>query len=286
MIQMMKKTTIAIALLAMGLVGSGGAETGRARPDLIASMDWLQAHLNDPTVAVITTGGNRDAFDKGHIPGARFLPHDATVDEHHARRPPAEIAAALARAGATDHRRIVIYGDDALSTGWLFMLLDAIGHGDHVAMLDGNLAAWREGGRPVSTEPSTAATGTLTPRPRNDVTVDADWVRARLSAPEIRLLDVRSERERQNGYLEATTLVLWQDLYADVAARRFKDPAAMRQVFERAGVKPGQTVVTYCAVGMRASLLYFAARRLGIPARVYEGSWHDWTARGYPTVRN
>jgi thiosulfate/3-mercaptopyruvate sulfurtransferase len=172
-----------------------------------------------------------------------------------------------------------------MSAGWLFMVFDAIGHGDRVGMLDGNLAAWRAGGRPVSGDAPPPATGRLTVRPRGGVTVDADCVRARLENPVVRVLDVRSERERQNGYIEGAPLVTWQDLYADLQNGRFKDPAAMREVFERAGVKPGQTVVTYCAIGMRASLMYFAARALGIPAHVYEGSWRDWQARGYPVVR-
>ena len=33
---------------------------------------------------------------------------------------------------------------------------------------------------------------------------------------------------------------------------------------------------TDCAVGMRGSLLYFAAKLVGLPARVYVGSWQDW----------
>jgi thiosulfate/3-mercaptopyruvate sulfurtransferase len=74
------------------------------------------------------------------------------------------------------------------------------------------------------------------------------------------------------------TKFLWGDLYADVNTRRFKSPRELAAAFERAGVAKGQTVVTYCAVGMRASLAYFAARVAGIPARVYAGSWEDWTS--------
>ena len=34
--------------------------------------------------------------------------------------------------------------------------------------------------------------------------------------------------------------------------------------------------MTYCAVGMRASLMYWAALAVGVPARVYVGSFEDW----------
>jgi 3-mercaptopyruvate sulfurtransferase SseA len=37
---------------------------------------------------------------------------------------------------------------------------------------------------------------------------------------------------------------------------------------------------------MRASLMYFAARHAGHDARVYVGSYSDWSTRsGYPVVR-
>lgn len=30
-------------------------------------------------------------------------------------------------------------------------------------------------------------------------------------------------------------------------------------------------------VGMRASLMYFAAKAAGVPVRVYLGSWQEWS---------
>ena len=86
----------------------------------------------------------------------------------------------LARAGARDDARIVLYGDSPMATGWLFMALASLGHGDHVSMLDGNVDAWTTEGRPASTAVPPSATGGLTPRPAPDVVVEAAWVRERL----------------------------------------------------------------------------------------------------------
>ena len=83
--------------------------------------------------------------------------------------------------------------------------------------------------------------------------------------------------EWQNGHLPNATLVFWQDLFADQRSLKFKSQDDLRAFFTRAGVKPDQQVVTYCAVGMRASLMYWAAKRAGLPARVYVGSWQDWS---------
>jgi thiosulfate/3-mercaptopyruvate sulfurtransferase len=113
-------------------------------------------------------------------------------------------------------------------------------------------------------------------RPAPDVIVDAAYVRARLHSPEVRVLDVRTTSEWNNGHLPGATLILWPDLYTDQRLLTFKSIDEIRALLTRAGVAPNQSVVTYCAVGMRASLMYFAARAAGIPARVYVGSWQDW----------
>ena len=137
--------------------------------------------------------------------------------------------------------------------------------------------------------PSAKGAGTLTVRPAPDVIVDAGYVKARLQSPDVKLLDVRSTMEWNNGHLPGATLILWQDLFADQRMLKFKSIDEIRALLAKAGVAPNQSVVPYCAVGMRASLTYWAARAAGISARVYIGSWQDWQRwqrdSGNPIVR-
>jgi thiosulfate/3-mercaptopyruvate sulfurtransferase len=51
----------------------------------------------------------------------------------------------------------------------------------------------------------------------------------------------------------------------------------LRQLFDAAGVKPNDSVTTYCHIGQQASLLYFVARYLGYDAHLYDGSFEDWS---------
>jgi thiosulfate/3-mercaptopyruvate sulfurtransferase len=60
---------------------------------------------------------------------------------------------------------------------------------------------------------------------------------------------------------------------------KFRSPATLRAQFTQAGIREGQTVVTYCHIGQQASLVWFAARYLGFNARLYDGSFQDWAAR-------
>jgi len=259
----------------------------------IVSTAWLQAHLTDPQVRIVTTG-DRSIYDRGHIPGARFIDHMETVGmqtggggmEHH-MLPLADLAKVLAaKAGVADGTHIVLYGDSPMQTGWIYMTLAATGHADDVSMLDGGINLWRAEDRAVSTDAPPVAAGTYTVRAAPDVVVDAAYVKERLQSPAVKVLDVRTQMEWNNGHLPGATLILWQDLYADQRMQKFKSLDEIRALIMKTGLAPNQSVVTYCAVGLRASLMYWAARSAGIPARVYVGSWQDWQRdSGNPIVK-
>jgi thiosulfate/3-mercaptopyruvate sulfurtransferase len=51
------------------------------------------------------------------------------------------------------------------------------------------------------------------------------------------------------------------------------------------GTQRGDTLVTYCLVGLRASGTYLAARLLGLPVFMYDGSYDDWGARKLPLTK-
>jgi thiosulfate/3-mercaptopyruvate sulfurtransferase len=242
----------------------------------IVSTEWLAAHLKDPNVRVVDVS-NRETYDRSHIDGAVFLDHMDTVDSGHRPLPADAMAKAWAKIGIGDDTHVVLYGDSPMATGWQYMMLASIGLGDRVSMLDGGIKLWEREKRPTSTLPPSVAAAKLTPRTAPDTIVDAAWVRERLESPAIKVLDVRTTQEWNNGHLPNATLILWQDLFADRETLKFKSSQEIKALIENAGWKPGQEAVTYCMVGMRASLMQFAARAAGIPARVYLGSFQDWS---------
>jgi thiosulfate/3-mercaptopyruvate sulfurtransferase len=251
-----------------------------ASVDPIVSADWLQAHLSDPQVRVVYVGDEAD-YQQGHVPGARLLDHMATVrmgaDGHRLAANDALIRA-FTKAGVADGSHVVLYGDSPMATGWVNSALTAIGFGDRVSWLDGGIALWKAGNRPLETTAPAAGTGPLTAHPSTDLFVDAAWMRNHLESPQTTILDVRSQQEWANGHLPNATLILWQDLFADRQTQKFKSLDEIKALLARAGVKPGQEVVTYCAVGMRASLMGWAARSVGVPTKIYLGSWQDWSS--------
>ena len=272
-------------LFALGTIATlAAALPASAAPPLVTTA-WLAQHLDDPQVRVIATG-DEGRYGRGHIPGARFLEHmDTLGGGGHHLLPPEKLTAVLAKAGAADGTHIVLYGDSPMTTGWVYVAIASVGHSE-ISLLDGGIELWRSEGHAVSTDPPPAPSGRLTVRPATDIAVDAPWVKEHLKSTDVKILDVRTTGEWNDGHLPGATLVLWQDLFADQRTQKFKSPDEIRALFAKAGVQPGQQVVTYCAVGMRASLMYWAARSVGLPARVYVGSWSDWHSDATnPTVR-
>ena len=247
-----------------------------AAADPVVSTAWLQAHLNDPNVRIIYVG-EQSGYDRGHIPGARMINHQATVDNGHRLADARTVARAFEAAGAADGTHIILYGDTPMATGWIYMTLVSIGHGDDVSLLDGGPELWQAEKRPVSKIAPGKAAGSLTVKPvAPDLLVDAAWVRAHLSSPATKILDVRTTQEYGSGHVPGSTLILWQDLYSDLQTQKLKSRDEIRTLLMKSGVGTDQDVVTYCAIGMRASLMFWAARFAGVPAHVYVGSWHDW----------
>lgn len=246
----------------------------------VVSPEWLQAHLSDPNIRVICVGGmGDDGYSRGHIPGARLLDHMETFGSRE------KVARVFERAGVADGNRVVLYGSSPMTNGWEYTVLASLGF-DNVSWLDGGLPAWRASNHQLETATPPPATGTLTVRPASDLFVDAAWVRAHLNSPETKLLDIRSDGEWNAGHLPNATFVRWQDLFSDSQHQKFKSPEEIRALLTRAGVGADQEVITYCQMGMRASLMLFALRSAGVNARVYLPGWEGWTKdHSNPIVR-
>lgn len=272
------RVALCVPLLLLTAMFAAAQEPGR-----LVTPEWLQAHLNDRQVRVICVGGlgNDAVYAQGHISGARLLDHMETFKTN-----PADLARVFERVGVSDGSRVVLYGENAMVTAWEYTALASLGF-ENVSFLDGGLPAWRAGNLPLESKAAEPAAATLTVgKATPGLFVDADWVRAHLNSPEIKLLDVRSPKEWDAGRLPGATPIKWQDLFSDSEHQKFKSPEEIRALLVKAGVKPDQQVVSYCQMGMRASLMTFALRSAGINAMIYRPGWDGWSKdKANPVVR-
>ena len=61
---------------------------------------------------------------------------------------------------------------------------------------------------------------------------------------------------------------------------RYLPPRELRERLERAGAGEAREIVAYCGSGVSACTLVLAAEVAGLRARLYPGSWSEWSARG------
>lgn len=282
--------TIITLVLAIGMTAQGQA---KVRESMIVSTDWLAKHLNDDSLVLLQVGDKKE-YDAAHIPGAQFI---QTSDISTPRGqglilelPTVEqLKIAFEKFGVTDKSRVVVYfGKDWITpTARVYMTLDYLGLGDQTSILDGGLPAWTAEGKPVTAEVRAAKQGSFTPRPNAKLVVDAAWVSTNLSKPGIAILDARAAKfytgedagqMPRAGHIPRAKSIPFSTLVED-STNKFKSADALRGLFSTAGVKPKDTVATYCHIGQQASLLYFMARYLGYDAHLYDGSFQDWSNR-------
>jgi thiosulfate/3-mercaptopyruvate sulfurtransferase len=194
-----------------------------------------------------------------------------------------DLVATLESAGVSNGSHVVVYGEP-MAAGWLFFALDYLGHA-RVSMLDGGVAKWRAEGRPTGPPGPAPTRGAFTPSLRSGLKVTADDVQARIAKGEVALLDARTTKEYDSGRLPGAKLVPWPEMYSDQNLGIFKSREALVALFRDAGATPGTPAITYCQLGLRSSVLYFAARYAGLDVNNYIGSWSDWNARALPAER-
>lgn len=259
---------------------------------LLISAAQLRERLTRSGVVVLHVGERAD-YNAGHIPGARFLSYDAIArqgaDGLSLEMPPAAaLDSLLVSLGITDGSRIVLYW----SRGWyspttrVFLTLDYLGLGDRTSILDGGFDAWKSAGGPVTTQAAAASRGTLTLRPRSDVIVDARTVRESIGDGRVAIIDARDERfftgtaqgmHVREGHVPSARNLPFFTLIDDNGA--FKPRATIERMLDAAGATPDKRVIGYCHIGQQATMIYFAARLTGRDARVYDGSWDEWSRR-------
>lgn len=285
--------------VALCLLAFGSAFAQPPAPGLLVSTEWLAQRVNDPRVVVLHAWRHADDYRDGHIPGARAISYEDYRVERNGvgtELPPVEqLKDTFEKLGVSDDSHVVIYASgtgNAPVAARLFLTLDYLGH-PRVSLLDGGLAKWRAENRAVTAEAPRVTRGHLTPRPKQ-VTVEASYVMQRVGQRGFAFIDTRTTPEYlgegtrsglpSEGHITGARQLEWEQLFKDPQRGVFLDTTALRELF-RARVAPGDTVITYCLVGYRASMTYFAARLLEYPVRLYDGSYQDWAERRLPVTK-
>jgi thiosulfate/3-mercaptopyruvate sulfurtransferase len=256
---------------------------------VLAEPEWLEAHLDDPTVRVIEVDVSKLAHEQGHIDGAvlwNIYAELKDADYRLAGTPAMERL--LARSGIRPDSTVVFYGYGPAMGFWLMKLY---GHAD-VRILNCSSDAWRsEGRRWSSQEARPAATSYPLPGQNGQLRAGHTEVASAISDPAATIVDVRSEAEYRGerfwpsgglepgaraGHVPSAVHQLIDGLCDERGS--FRGAADLRGVFSAIDLDGDDELITYCTIGGRASTAWFVLTYLlgRDHVRVYDGSWAEW----------
>ena len=263
-----------------------------AHPDVLVTTDWLA--LNGDSVKIVESNEDILLYDTGHIPGAIKLDWHTELNDR-VRRDylDGDAFASLMRAkGISRTDTVVLYGDKsnwwACYAFWVFKLF---GHED-VRLLDGSRSKWIAEGRELTREIVSRPEGNYPSVTRNDSQIRAfrDDIAKHSPAP---IVDIRSPQEytgerlhmadypnegaARAGHIPGARNVPWGKCVQEDGT--FKPLAGLREVLlDQTGFSEDQKFITYCRIGERSSLTWFALKYLiGVKdVRNYDGSWTEW----------
>jgi len=289
----LKRLCLPLALILLSLILQCSGEKMPGAVGILVSTQWLEDHSSDPDLIILHSGSDA-LFDSIHIPGARLIvPNTFTVNtpERRNEMPPADsIAELLRQVGVEQNSRIVLYHENArilARTARVFVALDQVGLGEQTFLLDGGLPAWTEEGRETTRETTVFSYGTLASLEPGEVVIGAGALDKQRWSPGVVVLDTRSDEEyygtpgtpeaaAEGGHIEGAYFFPYQSVLREDERHLFKPDAALKELFREQGMDPEKKNIVYCGSGIRASVSYVAARHLGFPVLLYDGSYEDW----------
>jgi len=274
--------------------------TGFARPELLASTEWLADELGRPDVRIVDVrwrpdGTGQAVFDAGHLPGASYLDWRAELNEspsddsgHALRLAAAEsVVAVMARAGVGDATTLVLYDDTlGLYAARVWWSLRVYGF-ESARILDGGFPSWMGESRPLSTGVLPRPEGLFTPRLNPRLRLTTSDVRSLVGSPDVQIIDARAVPEyrgqegnaRRLGHIPGAVNVPIGALH-EAGTQRLLEANAIRSALNRAAVARGRRLVCYDGSGVGAAKLAFVLTLMGYDdVAVYDGSWAEWGDR-------
>jgi thiosulfate/3-mercaptopyruvate sulfurtransferase len=258
------------------------------RLPLLIEPEQLEHALGEPDLLVVDVG-KLATYMQLHIPGAVHLDYSQLVGG----RPPAtgllpdrpRLDRVFSSLGLTPQTHVVAYDDEGGgNAGRLLWTLDVIDH-QRFSWLNGGIHAWANEGHPLDNHPARAQPSDYHVRGVGPALAELDYVRSRLAADDLVLLDARSADEYSGrsryamraGHIPGAVNMAWLHAIDMHRNLRLKSDDEVEEILHGLRITRDKEVITYCQTHHRSSHSYMMLRVLGFPRiRGYAGAWAEW----------
>ncbi|KRC66043.1 thiosulfate sulfurtransferase [Aeromicrobium sp. Root236] len=264
-----------------------------SRESALVTADWVEEHLNDPSIVLVEVDEDAEAYDKGHIPGAVKLDWKKDLQDgvRHDFVSKEKLEALLSAKGIGNDDTVVFYGgNNNWFAAYAYWYLSYYGH-DNLRLLDGGRKKWELDSRELTTEvPSRPATTYVAKDADESIRAFRDEVIGAIGTKN--LIDVRSpdeyagrllapahlpqEAAQIGGHIPTAGNVPWSKAANDDGTFRSDDE--LKELYADAGLDEGKDTIAYCRIGERSSHTWFVLKEiLGYPnVKNYDGSWSEY----------
>ena len=263
--------------------------------DVLVETDWVQEHLDDPSIRIVEVDENPGLYAEAHIPGAIGFDWQKDLQDQTKRDflGPEAFGELFGSRGISNEHTVVLYGDrNNWFAAYTFWYLKYYGH-HNVRLMNGPREKWIAEDRPTSTEVPSHAAATFTAQPGDDtIRAKRDEVLAALGT-DTRLVDVRSPQEysgeliamagyeqegaQRGGHIPGAASVPWAQAVTEDGT--FKSRDELQELYSGKGVLTnGDPVIAYCRIGERSAHTWFVLHELlgKDDVKNYDGSWTEW----------
>jgi thiosulfate/3-mercaptopyruvate sulfurtransferase len=264
-----------------------------SRTDVLVDADWVEAHIDDPKVAIVEVDEDTTAYEKNHIRNAIRIDWKKDLQDPIKRDfvDQAAFERLLSEKGIGNDDTVVLYGGNnnwfASYAYWYFKLY---GH-DNVKLLDGGRKRWELDSRELVDEvPQRKATTYKAKAARTDIRAFRDEVVDAIGKQN--LVDVRSpdefsgrllapahlpqEQSQRAGHVPTAKNIPWSKAANDDGT--FKSDDDLRELYQEEGVDFGKDTIAYCRIGERSAHTWFVLHEILDQPNVknYDGSWTEY----------
>jgi thiosulfate/3-mercaptopyruvate sulfurtransferase len=259
--------------------------------DVLVDTQWVQDHLDDPSVRIVEVDENPALYAEAHIPGAIGFDWKTDLQDQIRRSflGPEDFGALFGSHGIGDDHTIVLYGDrNNWFAAYTYWYLKYYGH-DAVKLVNGPREKWIAEGRPTTADVPSYEPATFTAQP-GDAAIRAkrDEVLAALGSS-TKIIDVRSPQEfsgeiiaapgyeqegaQRAGHIPGAKSIPWSQAVREDGT--FKSTDELGELY---GFTDGEPIIAYCRIGERSAHTWFVLHELlGKPdVKNYDGSWTEW----------
>ncbi len=264
--------------------------------DVLVDTQWVEDHLEDPSIRIVEVDENPALYREAHIPGAIGFDwrHDLQDQVRRDFLDPEAFGRLLGERGISNEHTVVLYGDrNNWFAAYTYWYLKYYGH-HAVKLVNGPREKWIAEGRPTTDEVPSHAPAAFSAQLGDDaIRAKRDEVLSALRAG-TRLVDVRSPQEfsgeviamagyenegaQRAGHIPGAASVPWAQAVREDGT--FKSAEELDELYRSKGVVNGSDgeIIAYCRIGERSAHTWFVLHELlGRPqVKNYDGSWTEW----------